>query len=375
MRVLPATLRGRVLAGDLALAASMALATSIVAALVGPPLFHEHLAQAEHGDPAAAVLHAEEAFRFAGTIALSAGLLSAAAGAALIGLVFTRPLRRSLADLGEAAAQVAAGDFGRRVDAGEAGAELEALADSFNTMAARLGQTEATRRRLLADLAHELRTPIAALELTLEALEDGVIVADSAALATLREQTARLSRLSSDLREVSAAEEGRIRLDMVPVDPASLLDQARRAVAEEAARTGITLTLALPPAPAPRVEADPQRILQVLANLLSNALRHTPAGGTITLGLADAPQAVQLSVTDTGEGIAAEHLPHIFERFYRTDTARDRDHGGSGIGLAISRAIVAAHGGTLTAESEGPGHGTRFTLRLPLRPEAPVSGS
>ena len=223
----------------------------------------------------------------------------------------------------------------------------------------------ATRRRLIADAAHEMRTPVATLEAYLEALEDGVAQPDPATLAVLRAQTARLTRLAGDMAAVSKAEEGRLELSLRPVAPAELARTAVAAASTAYTAKRVSLTLdveeSLPP-----LRADTERLGQVLGNLLENALRHTPPGGEVTVTVqATSEHQAELAVSDDGEGIPAEHLPHIFERLYRADTARDRQHGGAGTGLAIVKAIVEAHGGRVSATSAGPGAGTRIAVHLP----------
>ena len=212
-----------------------------------------------------------------------------------------------------------------------------------------------------------MRTPLATIEAHLEALEDGVRTLDEPTLAALHGGTQRLHRLAQDISAVSRAEEGQLDSRPVPTHPRVLLESAATAAQDafDAAQVRLTVDAA---GPLPDVHVDPERMGQVLANLLENALRHTPAGGAVHL-TATRPDNhwVELDVTDTGEGIAPEHLPHVFERFYQADPARRRQPGssGSGIGLTISRALVEAHGGGLSAHSAGLGHGATFTIRLP----------
>ncbi|HZW45700.1 MAG TPA: ATP-binding protein, partial [Dermatophilaceae bacterium] len=240
------------------------------------------------------------------------------------------------------------------------------LVSGFNQMASRLGSVEGTRRRLLADLGHEMRTPVATLEAGLEALEDGVATLDAPTAALLRAQTRRLTRLSDDISTVSQAEKGQVRLDRRPVQPRSVVTAAADAAAEAYQTEGVRLVTEIATG-LPELSLDPERMGQVLGNLLDNALRHTPAGGSVTISATTSRRSggVALSVADTGEGIPADHLPHVFERFYRVDTARDRTHGGSGIGLAIAKALVEAHGGHLTVSSLGTGQGSTFRAVLP----------
>ncbi|WP_308281533.1 ATP-binding protein [Cellulomonas sp. PS-H5] len=337
----------------------------LVATLVGPALFHEHLVQANIADHELADLHIEEAFQSASTIALGLAMVVAGVTALTVSVVLTRRVGRSVSQMARAAAQVGSGRFDARVPLPGIGVEFDQLAGSFNTMAAHLEADERLRERLLTDVAHELRTPAATLTAYVEALEDGVRVLDTETITVLNDQAQRLTRLASDLAAVTRAESGELDLHLADVPAGELVEAAALVARERAETAGVTLTTQNG-ADAGVVRVDRVRMAQVLDNLAVNAIRHTPAGGRIILsaGRRDAT-TIELTVTDTGEGIAAEHLPHLFERFYRVDSARDRRHGGSGVGLAICRALVQAHGGTIDAASEGLGRGSRFSVRLP----------
>lgn len=356
------TFYGRLLLGQLAVAAALLVTVGLVAGTIGPSLFHLHLVENGPLESAEDLIFADRAFTSALWISLTVAVLVAAVVALAIGLALVRPLRRQLRELAELAGDVAAGDYARRVEGAGAGEEIALLATSLNIMAAQLQESEEARKRLLADLAHELRTPIASLAVTVEAVSDGVLAPDQPTLATLSEQTDRLTRLAGDLRDISDAEGG-LAVHPLPCDVGDLLEKARAAAAEAYAAKGVALEVE--GAPTGTVSADAQRVGQVLANLLSNALRHTPAGGRVSLSATVGRQGGTLTVTDTGDGIEAGHLPYVFERFYRTDTARARDAGGTGIGLAISSEIARAHGGLLTAASPGRDQGATFTLTLP----------
>jgi two-component system sensor histidine kinase BaeS len=338
----------------------------LVAATVGPTLFHNHLAQTNLGVTAAQLLHTERAYESANLISLSLALLTALVVAMAVNVYIARRIGRSVAAIADAASDVAGGHYDVRVPAPGLGAEFDALASGFNQMADRLGSVERTRRRLLADLGHEMRTPVATLEAYLEALEDGVATLDAATAQLLHAQTRRLARLSEDIGTVSRAEEGQVRLALRTMLPEPVLTAAVDSVSEAYETKGVRLVTDVA-AGLPELPLDPERMGQVLGNLLDNALRHTPAGGTVTISASTSRRTggVVLSVADTGEGIPAEHLAHVFERFYRVDTARDRNHGGSGIGLAIAKALVQAHGGQLTATSLGTGQGSTFRILLP----------
>jgi signal transduction histidine kinase len=337
----------------------------LIAANVGPSLFHDHLARANVGSTPAQIAHTEMAYQSANAISLSLALLAALVAALAVSVYQTRRIGRSVATIAAAASNVAGGHYDIRVPGPGLGPEFDALASAFNQMADRLGAVERTRRRLLADLGHEMRTPLATLEAYLEALEDGVATLDAGTAELLRSQTRRLARLSEDIGTVSRAEEGQVRLDMDTVHPDLVVAAAVNAAAEAYEAKGVRLVSDIAGG-LPELSLDPERIGQVLGNLLDNALRHTPAAGTVTFSAAiSRTGGVALSVADTGDGIPAEHLPHVFERFYRVDTARDRTHGGSGIGLAIAKALVEAHGGQLTVTSPGTGQGSTFLILLP----------
>ncbi|WP_245528112.1 HAMP domain-containing sensor histidine kinase [Cellulomonas gilvus] len=319
-------------------------------------------------DHDSAVLHAERAFRDASAVSLALALGAAAITSAAVSVVLAGRIGRSLATVSKAAARLGAGEYESRVPAAGLGAEFDDLADSFNTMAARLRDADRLRARLLADVAHEVRTPVATIAGYLEAVQDGAQPMDEATMTVLADQAARLTRLAQDLAAVTRAEAGDLVLNVEPVPTRDLLEQTAAAWRDRAAAAGVHL--ALDPdagSGAGPVAVDRHRIAQVMDNLVANALRHTAAGGTITLRAraVDDPSRVALAVRDTGKGIAPEHLPHVFERFYRADTARDRASGGSGIGLAICKALTEAHGGTITAASAGVGAGATFVVTLP----------
>ncbi|MBK8468618.1 MAG: ATP-binding protein [Candidatus Phosphoribacter sp.] len=366
---------GRLLAAHAAVLTVTVLTTAVVAWLVGPALFHDHLAQAGHALDAEGVMHVEQAYADTTIRALGLAFALALACSAALSWSLARRLRRTVHELGAAAGEMAGGDYGARVHATGAARELDVLADSFNEMAGRLEHVEDTRRRLLADLAHELRTPIATLAGYLDGIEDGVVPWNEPTRAVLADQTTRLRRLADDLEAVSRAEEGRIGLHLAPVRLAEVLDNARSAAAERYAAKGVRLVVeARPGAEGAQIVADSERLGQVVANLLANSLRHTATAGTVTLAATTEGRQARIVVTDLGEGIAAEHLPHVFERFYRADPSREHRDSGSGIGLTISKGIVEAHGGTIRAESAGLGHGSTVTVTLPIdgfRPGAP----
>jgi len=310
-----------------------------------------------------------------------AGLIAGLLGL-LLGVTIARSVTSPLGRLVTAARHVSQGHFEQRVPAAGTD-EVAKLAHAFNAMAAGLQQAEQVRRNMIADIAHELRTPLSVLQGNLRAILDDVYPLEKAEVATLYDETLLLGRLISDLRDLTLAESGQLRLDLHLTDIAPLVERMAALLREPAAQKGITLHVTLPDA-LPPVQIDPERFKQVLHNLLGNALRHTPTGGRIDLtarvgtpsesGTADhGPRSIMIEVTDTGPGIPAEELPHVFGRFWRADTSRSRDQSGSGLGLAIAKQLVEAHGGTIGVSSAAR-RGTRFWFTLPVREVCNVEG-
>lgn len=348
-----------------------ALTTWLVASVAGPSIFHDHLSQAGIGHTATEAQHVEEAFASALLVSIALALLTSVLAALAVSWYFSRRVQRSISSVADAASQIAAGRYDSRVPDPGLGGEFSTLAVTYNQLAERLAATEVTRRRMLADLAHEMRTPLATVDAHLEAVEDGVRELDGDTLGVIRASTRRLRRLAEDMTAVSRAEEDNSDVTLRTVDSADVASAAADNARDLFTAKGVHMVTTLDTSD--RVRVDPERMGQVLGNLLDNALRHTAPGGTVTLACRRTGRWVEYSVTDTGEGVAAEHLPHLFDRFYRVDSARDRNHGGSGIGLAIAKALVEAHGGGISATSPGPGAGASFLVRLPAAPTA--SGS
>jgi len=343
-----------------------ALTTWLVASAVGPSIFHDHLMRAGVAHNPTEATHVEEAFAAALIISLLVALLASVLLAFAVTLYFTRRVQRSIGAVAATAAEIATGRYSSRVPSPGLGGGVDQLVDTFNHLAHRLDTTEITRRRMLADLAHEMRTPLATLDAHLEALEDGVRELDQPTLLVLRSSTHRLGRLAQDISAVSKAEEGNLEIRLLPTDPCDLIDAAIGEAQDRYQTKGVELIKVC--ATEETVLADPERMVQVLGNLLDNALRHTHRGGCVTVANRSVDDTwIEFVVQDTGEGIAAEHLTYVFDRFYRADTARNRPQGGSGIGLAIAKALVEAHGGRISAESpgHGQGQGATFTVRLP----------
>lgn len=278
--------------------------------------------------------------------------------------VLVRALRRLVSPLGdmmEAAGRVADGDYSARVEEHGPG-EVRSLARTFNTMAERLQTQDRQRRDLLADVTHELRTPLTVMQGNLEGLLDGVYPRDDAHLQSILEETRVMSRLIDDLRTLALAESGALKLQKEPIDLGTLMDEAATSFQAHAHKTGVEL--AVDPLPdLPALDLDAARIHEVLANLIANALQHTPPGGKISLRCSPdnkGASGVVVSVTDTGAGIPPSDLPHIFDRFYKS-----RDSRGTGLGLAIAKNLVQAHGGEISASSE-VGKGTTISFTLPF---------
>jgi signal transduction histidine kinase len=340
----------------------------IVALLIAPQIFHDHLQMALGTIPATTQQHVDEAFTRA--ILLSLGIAVAVASIAALSVTWlvTRRIATPVAELAAAAQNLATGHTDTRVPDPGLGPEFAALAAGFNTTSARLAQTERVRQRMLADLAHELRTPIASIEATVEAVADGILPADDAAWTTLYDQTARISRLVADIAAVSHAEERALTMNPGVHPLAELAGQIAAAIRARYVANGVTLVVDIG-ADTPSVTVDSDRFAEALSNLLDNALRHTPAGGTVTIATDRVQrwdgQTARLRITDTGEGFEPAEAERLFERFYRNDAARTQGAAGSGIGLTITKAIINAHHGIISAHSDGRGRGATFDITLP----------
>lgn len=335
----------------------------VVALLVSPSLFHLHVGRALGPISESVARHLDQALSTALLVALGIGTAAAVVTALAVSWVLSSRLARPIEELSRTAERLARGDLTARAVTPSVDDELADLTVTFNTLATGLEHTEDTRRRLLSDLAHELRTPLSTVEGYLEGLRDGVVKPDEDTWATLQDAAERLRRLVDDVALVSRAEEGQLGLERHDLASDVLILDAVAAARDGFNRDGIVLECFLAP-DLPRVRVDGDRIHQVIANLLSNARRHTSAGGKVTVAARRRGRHVVITVTDTGTGIDPVDLPHVFERFYRADTSR-RSGSGSGIGLTIARAIATAHDGDLVASSDGPDTGSRFTLRLP----------
>ena len=297
---------------------------------------------------------------------LAWAVLLAAALSLGLGVFVSRLLTAPLARLTGAAQAIAAGDLSQRVQV-RSKDEIGDLGTAFNGMAASLAEAETLRRNLIADVSHELRTPLTIIQGSIQAILDGVYPLEMAQMAGLYDETRLLARLVDDLHDLALADAGQLRLEHTPVN---VSDLARTAVGQfdpVAEAAGVKLTLETSE-DAPEVLGDADRLAQVLRNLLSNAIRHTPAGGQVVMRVGRSGEQVTIQVADTGSGIAPEDLPHVFDRFYRGDKSRSRRGGGAGLGLAITRQLVTAHGGQIEVAST-PGQGTSFVVVLPVATE------
>ncbi len=298
---------------------------------------------------------------------LALGMLGAGIGlmAVLLTLaaIFSRRISAPLRQISIAAHAIAVGDHSSRAQPANV-RELADLAASFNQMAEALQRADQQRRQLTADIAHELRTPLSIIKGQLEGIQDGVYEASPEQINSLLAEVALLERLINDLHLLALADAGQLPLYYESVAPATLVNEAARSFSQSAAERGVQLAVTIE-AGLPELTVDPQRITQVLGNLLSNALRYTPAGGRVEIAARACPDGVIFSVSDTGPGIDPTDLPYIFDRFYRADRSRNRSSGGSGLGLAIARRLVEAHGGQIWAESV-PDQGTTVHARLPV---------
>lgn len=319
----------------------------------------------------------EQAFLNSVNTAIWIAGLAAAGVAVLLGVFLARGIVAPLRHLTGAAKRIAEGDLSQRVPVGGKD-EVGQLAMAFNQMAEDLAKNEELRRNLLADIAHDLRTPLTVVQGNLEAMLDGVADPSPQRIASLHEEVSLLSRLVSDLRDLSLADAGQLRLQLAATDIVELAEKAIARVQAQAEERQIQLSAEFG-GELPLASVDVDRIGQVITNLLTNALRHTPAGGKVIVrvekdglvspagkrGAGVAKRALRVSVLDTGVGITPEDLPYVFDRFYRVDKSRSRSSGGSGIGLAIVKQLVEAHQGRVWAESI-PGKGSAFSFTLPL---------
>lgn len=361
-------LRTRLLLSYVAVIAVGAAALALTTWLLGPSLFQQRLGPptgrgfgARLGSAETAALDRDFASALTTSLWAALGLSLVTAGG--LALLVARRILRPLDAVRRATRRLAAGHYSEAVPL-PAEEELAALAADVNLLAANLAGSEARRARLLSEVAHELRTPLATIEGHAEGLVDGVFT-PAEAYAVITGETARLRRLVSDLSLLSRADEGRLEMRPIPSDLTAVAGDVARRLRPQFEGKGVGLVLA--PAPPLPVSADPDRITQVLTNLVGNALAYTPAGGHVAVTCERRDRWAEVAVEDTGRGLAPADLDRVFERFFRV---RDPLHptGGTGVGLSIARSIARAHGGDVAAASPGVGRGATFTLRVPLRP-------
>jgi len=309
-------------------------------------------------------------FRAAVSESLLLAASAATVAAVVVSLLVTRRVVAPVRQMMAASRRIAEGNYAERVQVRGAPEpdemdELDQLAVTFNQMADKLERTEAMRRQLIGDVAHELRTPLSTIKGSVEGLMDGVLEPTEANLHQIYREADRLQRLVGDLQELSRVEAGAFELHRRAAQVKELISSAAERLAGQFDEKGVQLKIDLP-AKLPGVDADPDRIGQVLLNLLGNALQYTPSGRAVEVHARQRDQVMEIEVRDEGIGIPAEHLPHIFSRFYRVDRSRSRAGGGSGIGLTIAKHLVEAHGGLIWANSPGSGKGSSFSFTLPL---------
>lgn len=343
---------------------------------------NEHMGMMDQMDPGLFT-----SFRTVFNEVLLIAALIAAVAAGLVSYFVARQVVAPIRAMTQASQHIAAGNYAERVPVRVAPGnedELGSLALSFNQMAARLEQTETMRRQLIGDVAHELRTPLTTIKGSMEALIDGVLPADETTFQQVYQEADRLQRLVTDLQELSRVEAHAYPLHLQPVRMGPLIQGVVARLKHQFDDHGVSLEVACS-ASVPDLMADEDRLTQVLTNLLGNALQYTPEGGKVSVQCSvvssqslrnrslhpvntplHTESCLLLTVTDTGTGIPAEHLPHVFDRFYRVDKSRSRAGGGSGIGLTIARHLIEAHGGQIWAESEGMGKGSQFIFYLPV---------
>ncbi len=360
--MVPRSLRARFLVAFLVVVAVSLGTVAVAVLLTGPGYFAEAMGHMP-GDPMGEAMGEATRAAFADAMrqAILAATVIAVVTATVVSLAVAARIIRPISALAVAARRVAGGHYAERVPSDEPG-ELGELAISFNEMAGSLESTERRRIQLVGDVAHELRTPLATLDGYLEGLEDGVIEPNPATWRLLRTETGRLTRLVNDLADLWRAEARQLPMRLADVEVAAVAAAVARGFAPVASARGITLDVNAAPAPA---RADRDRLAQILANYLSNAIRHAPDGSTIEVWTRQVEGRVRIGVTDHGTGLAPNQLDTVFERFYRVDPARSRAAGGAGIGLAIVHALADAMDGSVWAESEGPGTGATFVLELP----------
>lgn len=362
----PRRLGTRLLLANAAVIAVGGVTLYLTVRLVAPDAFDSAMDRAMSGmggmDEMTATL-VRAAFQDAIQTSLLIAVLAAGAASVIVSVALSARLTQPLRRLAEASQRIAIGRYAERVQVTSED-EVGELAESFNTMAASLEATERRRLELVGDVAHELRTPLATLDGYLEGLEDGIVEPRGATWTLLRRETAHLAHLVNDLQELWRAEARQLSLTIEQVDIVAMAAASIERLSAIAAERGVAIQLQ---ATQPQLftKADRLRLAQVLDNVLSNAVRYTAEGTAVTVGVGGDAKSVTLSVVDQGPGLTDEQRVKVFERFYRVDPSRSRALGGSGIGLAIAKALVVLMNGRIWAESEGPGRGATFRVTLP----------
>ncbi len=360
----PRSLAARLFTAQLLVIAITFTALLVTVLLVAPGLFLHHLRMTGEDSPSVQS-HAQEAFETSVGLALLSAAAVAVVAAIVLSWFLARRVSRPITDLATSAEAVSHGNYDVVVPETGFGTELETLSQSFQDMADSLATTDEARTQMLSDLSHEIRTPLATLEAHIDGLEDGVIPTNAATYEVMRGQVHRLRRLATDVRLSAQAQEHALDLHPAPTKVSELVRTACALYAPRYQEKAVRLDDRCHDDHEIFVLVDRDRMQQVLGNLLENALRHTPAGGTVSVRCRHQGHNVAISITDTGVGIASDELGRVFHRFQRLDNSRQSDSGGSGLGLTIARALVQSQNGDLTAHSDGPGTGSTFTIRLP----------
>ena len=354
----------QVFAGQAVIGAITGLILVGTALFIAPAIFNRHLHEAGITSTSAQ-LHVAEAFSAAMTLSLILSAVAALIVSGFIAWYFMLRIVRPIEDMATFAQALAAGQSGIRANFDVSTPEIDQLAEALIGMSRDLALSKEEQARMLSDLAHELRTPIATVSAIVDGIEDGVVQSDPNSWKTIRDQLERLNRLSRDVRNVSDSVDQVLNMVVELHSPSELCATAFAAWRPRFENKGVFFEIQSEEN-LPLVEVDSHRIGQVLSNLLENALRHTATGGKVEIGLVRENAFIQFSIRDSGDGIEAHQLPHIFERLYRGDSARSSGDSGSGLGLTIARSIAQSHGGTLTVKSEGHGSGTTFMLTVPI---------
>lgn len=359
-------LSGRLLVSHLTVVVIGSATLFVAVGLVAPGAFDSAMGHAMTGMDGMSEMMGglvREAFQEAVQTALVIAVAAAALAAIVVSVALSGRISRPIGRLAQASRRIASGRYSERV-AVTSNDEIGELAESFNTMAASLEATERRRLQLVGDVAHELRTPLATIDGYLEGIEDGIVQPGDQSWALLRGETARLSRLVNDLQELWRAEARQLSVRSEPTDVRELASAVIERYAGPAGERGIALHFEADPV-VPRVMADRDRLVQVLDNLLSNAVRYTADDTVVVVRIRSATDVVTVSVADHGRGLTDHQRELVFERFYRADPSRSRALGGSGIGLAIAKALVELMGGRIWVESDGPGQGATFSVAMP----------